>query len=381
METVINQFSVSFVHKELREKRERILYEREQALLPVTQEEVRVEANREELKGLRALISVYERINRPADAAILREREARILADTGDVLPAFTPQPSTAPRNARPVCGCIRDTCRGFVLNSTWACGMCNTKVCKECLKEETEGHTCTEEDRETRNLLLNNTKPCPSCGAMISKVDGCNQMWCIMCHTAFDWVSGQVVRTGIHNPHYYEWMRRTRGTVPRAQEPQEFVCAGLNQLPEAHMFQARITRYTAADREMLMNCHRLALHINTVEIPRNRVEFAAQDNRDLRLKFLKNEIEEDDFKRQVFLRERRRDRKTALRQVFEVFYAHLREVLVEIHNNRPNFTQHKEGLLALADYCNQQFARTARMYNVKAYRIAADFSGIERAT
>ena len=44
----------------------------------------------------------------------------------------------------------------------------------------------------------------------MISKIDGCNQMWCTQCHVAFDWKTG-AIQNSVHNPHYFEWLRKNK--------------------------------------------------------------------------------------------------------------------------------------------------------------------------
>ena len=45
-----------------------------------------------------------------------------------------------------------------------------------------------TEIDPETMALLEQDSKPCPNCGASISKTIGCNHMFCINCRTGFQW-------------------------------------------------------------------------------------------------------------------------------------------------------------------------------------------------
>ena len=66
----------------------------------------------------------------------------------------------------------------------------------------------CDKEAVETMKMLNKDTKPCPSCGTMIHKVSGCNQMWCPSCKNAFDWRSGRIERGVIHNPHYYQGVK-----------------------------------------------------------------------------------------------------------------------------------------------------------------------------
>ena len=53
----------------------------------------------------------------------------------------------------------------------------------------------------------------------MISKIDGCDQMWCIKCHTQFSWRNGNVITGYNHNPEFFRWMRESGQTIPRRDE------------------------------------------------------------------------------------------------------------------------------------------------------------------
>jgi hypothetical protein len=46
------------------------------------------------------------------------------------------------------------------------------------------------------------------------------------MCHTAFDWNTGNIEMHRIHNPHYYEWLRQRNQQLPR--EMGDVPCGGL---------------------------------------------------------------------------------------------------------------------------------------------------------
>lgn len=109
---------------------------------------------------------------------------------------------------------CSVENCRGY-LSSQWKCGLCSSYTCKDCHLEKKEDHVCHKELVATISLLEKDTKPCPKCSTPIHKIDGCDQMWCTMCHTAFSWRRG-TIETRIHNPHYYEWLRNGGGTLPR---------------------------------------------------------------------------------------------------------------------------------------------------------------------
>ena len=77
--------------------------------------------------------------------------------------------------------------------------------------------HVCNQDDIETYKLLSKNTKQCPKCSMAIFKISGCNVMFCVSCHTGFEWDSLTIITNNIHNPHYYEW-QHNRATQERAQ-------------------------------------------------------------------------------------------------------------------------------------------------------------------
>jgi hypothetical protein len=111
---------------------------------------------------------------------------------------------------------CPTSSCNG-VLDANWYCILCKTTTCAECHEKKDEEHKCESNTVETIKLLKTNTKPCPKCKANIYKIDGCDQMWCTNCRTAFSWKTG-AIETKIHNPHYYQWLRSksANGEIPR---------------------------------------------------------------------------------------------------------------------------------------------------------------------
>jgi len=117
------------------------------------------------------------------------------------------------------IMNCQVTGCKGY-LSTKYKCGLCEKTTCSQCLTLKEHGHECKEEDLSTVRLIRKETKPCPKCSARISKIDGCDQMWCVECKTAFSWKSGNIVNGTIHNPHYYEYLRKEKGFVPRADNP-----------------------------------------------------------------------------------------------------------------------------------------------------------------
>jgi hypothetical protein len=251
---IASEFSTVFLNSTYKQHREIFLFEMEKAKLPETQihvqrileeERIREDKNRkwEEMRILRKEID---------DLTIALSRVRIALND--EVTSGIIKTNNTV----KFMCRCPDEDCRGFV-SSDWKCGMCKKRCCSSCHeskedgedgedlddeeKKEEEGknneekeeegsrparregrelmrgrrHVCNPDIVANVALLKSDTKDCPGCHAQITKLDGCSQMWCVVCHTAFCWKTG-VIELKIHNPHYYEWMRRNsqNGEIPR---------------------------------------------------------------------------------------------------------------------------------------------------------------------
>ena len=111
---------------------------------------------------------------------------------------------------------CANNKCNGFV-NNIWNCQLCDLTTCKNCFTIAEENHECKQDDIDTANIIKNNSKPCPNCNISIIKTDGCDQMWCVSCHTTFDWKTLQIKKSGIiHNPEYFRYLRENGIAIPR---------------------------------------------------------------------------------------------------------------------------------------------------------------------
>ena len=162
---------------------------------------------------------------------------------------------------------CSVENCRGY-LSSQWKCGLCSAYTCKNCHLEKKEGHVCDKELVATISFLEEDTKPCPKCSTPIHKIDGCDQMWCTMCHTAFSWRRG-TIETRIHNPHYYDWLRNGGGNLPRNDGDYE---CGRN-LENRNLIQS-LSKIGSIQIENIENIHNLKSIPNT-----NLLYFTCEQN------------------------------------------------------------------------------------------------------
>jgi hypothetical protein len=300
-----------FITKNLKTHRENILLDHQKCLLPETQPYVVLEKERKKIDNqVRELMKEQEHF-----ARLIREKSDQIknlqntrrnirLEITGDAS-------SDNIEIKKFIRKCPIQDCRGF-LSSRWKCGVCDTNICNKCNEPKNIDieHICDPQNIETMILLNKDTKPCPKCGTMICKISGCDQMFCPDCHTAFSWNRGTIETGIIHNPHYYEFLRKNNnGVVPR--NPGDIPCGGI---PDYYTFRI-------INDVRFSNIHQTLTHIQNVEIRRyNYIENEELINRDLRIKYLMNEINDAQLKQVLQQNEKANQKIIEFRNIYQMF-------------------------------------------------------------
>lgn len=315
--------------------REEILMEREIAILPTRQGRVEAYKNRGEaqkkiddvnskIRELDTQIAALHRSN-GVHSAWYHRYNAEFM---GQAIPAWT-RAYTHPNGdggavekkerAQFIMKCPDGECRGF-LSSAYKCGTCSNWFCPDCLvlkgKEKDAEHTCDEKLKETVALIIKESKPCPKCGQRISKLDGCDQMWCTECHTAFSWTSGKVVNGVVHNPHYYEFLRKQGGGVaPRVAG--DLPCGGV---PYYHTLMTALRGQKTGIINEISEIHRTVSEVSDQRAGQYQGGFTQEDNGDLGVRYLMKEVEREEMKKELVKRETKRNRQMAIRAVLEMF-------------------------------------------------------------
>jgi hypothetical protein len=312
-EFLCNNFTKTFINNDYRDYRQQLLLDKEKALLPATQIIVEAMNNKEKLvKSLdEYLIEVSRKKQEFYDE--IKFNEAIINGST------YNKQKKVFIKK------CGVENCRGF-LSEQWKCGICDTTTCNKCLEllnqEQDQEHVCKEENIESAKLISKDSKPCPKCAALIFKIDGCNQMWCVVCHTAFSWATGQIETSRIHNPHYYEMLRNmsANGEIPR--EPENICNDDNTGMPDNHQIQ-RLLRSKINDLEyntfskQILSITRQIFHI-LYDHPNTFQEKYDKSKRELRIKYLMNNITEEEWKKELQRKEKKYEKTLNTYQVIK---------------------------------------------------------------
>lgn len=316
-------FPLSFIQTALRRHQEAVLFDQERALLPATQPYVEREIAGERL--MEEVDAIYEQIRLLRVQASALHQQHRMLT-----------RPDQPVERTQFIRACPAPDCRGF-LSTQWKCGVCSRWTCPTCNEvkgaERDAEHTCDPAQAASMAMMRHDTKPCPKCGMGIFKIEGCTQMFCTQCHTAFCWTTGRIETRHIHNPHYFEWLRRQGTELPGVEDHaacQREVNNAFTRLVHnaigRQMADVDSPQRAAVANRFLMYA-RGVQHIQRAELPRFTYDHELNNQR-LRVLYMRNRLTEEEFKRKLQLQNKRHQKDLELRQVCTVVVMAMTDVL-----------------------------------------------------
>ena len=248
---VVDKLNSSWIQKEYKEHRKKLLLDREMSKIPDTIPMAEramvcreIAQDREKIREERLKLNpMIRQLSEKEGQCNRRIRDVQNHKDDGNQRRKF-------------IMPCQNDDCRGFISNS-YKCDLCKMFTCPKCHEllgpEKDANHVCNEENVKSVEAIRENTKPCPKCGTRIQKIDGCDQMWCPQDNTAFSWRTGQIDTGHVHNPHYYEYQRRVNnGQIPR--NPGDNPCNQICSRQELHRVTNNITNMLESKKSKMKN-------------------------------------------------------------------------------------------------------------------------------
>ena len=299
---------------------------------------------------------------------------------------------------------CPAVDCNGM-LSTQYKCGICEMFACPDCHEvigeTKTVEHTCDPNNVASALAIKKETKQCPGCHTRIYRIEGCSQMWCTGCHTAFDWNTGRKVSTDrLHNPHWFEYQRTLNGgAAPRA--PGDVPCGGLCTRSQVNtVIISKINRnrpniggYTYSHSEppstlppsiyekladTLRSIHRIVENITHNDVREIRVRIQAmRDFTEQRVKYIVGEMTKEQLSTYIFRSDKTRQKNTEMLNVYELLSAvgiDFFNRLIDNTNTGEQFIQDVIEQIAqyskLRAYCNRLFAVISNTYGMTVPQI-----------
>ena len=142
-----------------------------------------------------------------------------------------------------------------------------------------------------------------------------CSQMYCVSCQTPFDWNTLKIVTSGaIHNPHYYEMMKR-KGALPR--NPGDVPCGGF---PNRWQLVDHPINTNIIYSNYFLEFHRLCIEAQDMAQRAYRAHIDNTTTHDINIRFLLNEFDEARWGRMLAMNEKKKKRDAEVQEVFAAF-------------------------------------------------------------
>ena len=356
-----------FVDTELKTFSENIFVERQISLLPDTQKDAIKEKNvrdlskkiseaNSELNRIKKMLYDQKEIIRSYNLELYRLKSGTAIEDR-EVSDNFSIK-------------CPSENCNGF-LNSKYLCTLCDTKFCKLCMEIKGENHICNEETKATIQAIKKEAKPCPGCGEMISKIDGCDQMWCIKCHIQFSWKTGQQLIGYNHNPEYFRWLRESGQTIERNpyEDNRQIMCGmqlddrTITRIVE-NVFPQTISIVAAFQRLYRFYRH-VQYKLRLVEDTENNNEAL----KCLRIRFLLGDISREQWKKNLQQIDKKTKKIVAYNNIWrliETVMSSFMEKIITCHKSNTNFVGYIDIIKEAKDfreYANASFIKASNIF------------------
>jgi hypothetical protein len=344
-----HQLNKSYIKNEYKVHRKSLLLDRIMSQIP--------EAMPDVIRARKIMVKQDELVKATEEMHALMDRVKKIKTEIAEL------KMKKEEEKRKFIMGCPIDTCRGF-LSSAYKCGLCEYYTCSKCLcvkgNIQNSPHTCLPDNVASAELIKSQTNPCPSCGERISKVEGCDQMWCITCHTAFSWKTGKIDKGVVHNPHFFQYQH---AAVPQIGLGQ----CNTENLPNYQIISSiirRLDKHQPVLAKELTNVFRTIAHVHHDEIPICERELHYLENTTpLKVNYVLGKMDKEELSSKLYTDDCKRIYKIYIMNVLVLLDQIGRELvwgIVNTDENNPSFvplvmTEIKK-FKELCEYCNKQW-------------------------
>lgn len=384
---IVKHLNKSFIDKDYKEHRVKVLTDIEISKIPETLEFAEkkkkadeIDEKTEEIK-LKIIQLKQEIGNLKRKEYELSNKKYKLLYGKG----------SNEEEKKKFIMPCPNNECKGF-LSSQYKCELCNHWTCSKCIEVIGENkempHECNENSLQTAEMIKKETKPCPKCGVRIFKISGCDQIWCVECHTAFSWKTGKIEQGVIHNPHYYEYLNKMKkGENVHVNENMLHEC-NQNLCDYYTLRQTVLSKilyhstggyhqnYIKENQDIhnkISKTYRFLIHIQNIYIQPFRENIQnLQDNKDTRVSYILNRITKDEMSNIVYKNDKLRKKISEKLNIYDLFYNVGKDMMNGLMNYPSNDKKQLvnecekqfNNLQDITKYCNEQLRIISVTYN-----------------
>jgi hypothetical protein len=374
---ITTNFEKTFISKDYRNHCEEILVEREISMLPATQPYVERVIKLENMKkNIEEFTETFYIIRNEypdleKDKLEKNRNIHEILTTIKQLKNEYNDMNNSGIKSKDVfVRKCPNGDCHGF-LSSSLKCELCEHFSCSKCREvkgkttKEIQSHTCNPEIVESVKFLEKDSKPCPKCSSLTFKIFGCNQIWCVECHTPWDWSSGKIETGKIHNPHYIEYLaKNNNGQAPR--DPNDIICGReINEI-----FLQQLFSVLNIDKTYMTMIISNFTHIINVEYPKYNRPIPIENNLLLRIDYIRNKIDKNQFKQKIQRKEKENNKKKEIANVLNTYINCMTDILYRLLDKPHKVNNILFELDELRLYCNESFVDISKTFNCKKYNI-----------
>ncbi len=272
---------------------------------------------------------------------------------------------------------CPDGTCRGF-LSTAYKCGTCSKYFCADCNEvkqsRHDEEHVCNEEIKATISLIKSDSKPCPKCAVMIYRSSGCPQMWCIQCHTTFDWNTGRIDAGYTHNPEYFRYLRERHQNIPR--NPNDNACNN-DRMPTLTELQHTMNRRAGNGNDYInareyTGWYDYYNHVRWYILPNDVRQLRNVEYREYRVAYLNNELTKEAWKKQLKMKMKQNELRMERYFIIDMFCNVIGDLFYNLMANR-DITMFQQNSKEIFCYTNSQMEKLNKKYGSKDTRFKLD--------
>ena len=156
-------------------------------------------------------------------------------------------------------------------------------------------------------------------------------------CQVTFSWNSGKIIITQtIHNPHYYEYMRKNQSNRDILRNPGDVLCGGIIQYNQLNSILRCIIEYRNVIKDskyislinnrgivinrILTDIHREMNHFNNIDLVSMRTRVTRLDNNDEdTVKYIRNLITREELSKLIIKNDIMKRKSHKVLQIYEL--------------------------------------------------------------